>query len=55
MTAPARNDASRINVILLDLNGRMMPMDPDTTDTSKKAAPISSPIAKDPDPELIAL
>lgn len=55
MMAPVRNDASRIKVILLDLNGRMMPIHPDTTDTMKNAAPMSSPIASDPDPLFMAL
>jgi hypothetical protein len=55
MIAPVRNDASRINVILLDLNGRMMPIHPDTTDTIKNAAPMSSPMASDPDPLFMAL
>jgi hypothetical protein len=33
----------------------MIPMQPDTTDTMKNAAPINSPIAKDPDPLFMAL
>lgn len=44
-----------MNVIRFDLNGRMIPMQPDTTETIKKAAPISSPIANEPDPLFMAL
>jgi hypothetical protein len=32
----------------------MMPILPDTTDTMKNAAPISSPMANDPDPLFMA-
>lgn len=54
-TAPVKKDASLVNVIFCDWNGRMMPMQPDTIATIKKAAPISSPIAMDPAPESRAL
>lgn len=55
MMAPVRNDASLMKVIRLDWKGLIIPIQPDTTDTIKNAAPINSPIANDPDPLFIAL
>lgn len=55
MIAPVRNDASLMKVIRLDWKGLIIPIQPDTTDTIKNAAPINSPIANDPDPLFIAL
>lgn len=55
MMAPVRNVASRINVMRLDWNGLMIPIDPATIAVIKKHAPISSPMANDPEPESMAL
>src|SRR5262245_45006902 len=53
-TAPAKNNASRMNDLRLTLKGRTMAMDPATTAFMKNAAPINSPMAKLPEPTLMA-
>src|SRR2546423_9266812 len=53
-TAPAKNMTSRTNDFRETLNGRTMAIEPDTTDVMKNAAPMSSPIARLPDPTFMA-
>jgi hypothetical protein len=53
-TAPAKKRASRRNDLRLILNGFTIAIDPATTDVIKNAAPMSSPIARLPEPTLIA-